>query len=305
MNQRKTEHIQSGESQDSSDGVSIIVPVFNEEGSIKSFLAELDEFLQNFEQPVEIILVDDGSTDETPALLAEQSHLMIRHEVNLGYGAAIKTGIDHSQYDIIVIIDADGTYPVDEIGAILPYISHYDMVLGARTGDEVYIPFFRRPAKWIIRHFAAWLVRRPIADLNSGLRVFRRESIEKLKRLLPDGFSLTTTMTVAFLASGKRVYYHPIHYRKRTGKSKFRPFSDTWNMILIILRTVVLIRPLNVFLPLSFILAGMALVVLLFSKLVLGKFMDATFIVLMMTSIQMFVLGLIADLIVRINLWTH
>jgi hypothetical protein len=149
------------------------------------------------------------------------------------------------------------------------------------------------------------MVRRPIPDLNSGLRAFRKSYIVKVQRLLPDGFSLTTTLTVALLTSGRSVHYETIHYNKRAGKSKFKPITDTWNMILLILRTVVLIRPLNVFLPLSFILAIAAIGIGLWSKLYTEQFMDATFIVLMTTSIQMFVLGLIADLIVRITLWTH
>ncbi len=285
-------------------GISVIIPVYNEEIGLPLFLEELHEFLERCPSPVEVVFVDDGSTDETPALLGQEDFVLIRHETNRGYGAAIKTGIEHSHQETIVILDADGTYSPHDILKILEHMDQFDMVVGARLGYEAKIPLARRPAKWLVRIFATWMVRRSIPDLNSGLRAFRRSVVERFVRLLPDGFSLTTTITVAFHTQGRRVYYEPVQYRKRSGKSKFRPIADTWSMILLILRTVVLIRPLNVFVPLSMILAFSALAVLIISKM-MGQFMDATFIVLMMTSIQMFVLGLIADLIVRINLWTH
>ena len=285
--------------------IAIIVPVFNEEQSVVEFSANLQSYLNQAPFHADVIMVNDGSTDDTPTLLKDSPFAVLHHEVNLGYGAAIKTGIDHCDHDIIVIMDADGTYLPEEIEKILKPLLNCEMSVGARTGLDAHIPLIRRPAKWLIRIFASWLVRRSIPDLNSGLRAFRRKDAIKIQRLLPDGFSLTTTMTIAFLSMGKRVHYQPIQYKKRQGKSKFHPFKDTWNLIMLILRTVVLLRPLNVFVPLSFLLMILALLVLFFSKHLTGQFMDATFIVLVMAAIQMFVLGLIADLIVRINLWTH
>lgn len=286
------------------DGVSVIVPVFNEEAGIAPFLSQLSDVLADAPFASEIIVIDDGSDDDTPNQLKNSSYKVIRHDFNLGYGAAIKTGIEHSRYQTIVIIDGDGSYLPKDILTVVKPLARFDMVVGARTTPDAQIPLLRRPAKWMVRVFAERLARHTIPDLNSGLRAFRRDKVNPILRLLPDGFSLTTTITVAFLTSGKRVDYQPIHYNKRTGHSKFRPITDTWNMILLILRTVVLLRPLNVFLPLSFSLALLALGVLVVSK-IQGRFMDATFIVLMMASVQMFVLGLIADLVVRINLWTH
>lgn len=287
-----------------SQGVSIVVPVYNESSGLDEFLREFNESMASFPYPWEIMLVDDGSADGTPALLESQQRPWHRHEINRGYGAAIKTGIAKTSYPAIVIIDADGTYAPDDILKVAKELESADMSVGARTGEGASIPWERRPAKWAIRCFAEWMVRRKVPDLNSGLRAFRRERVEPFLKLLPDGFSLTTTLTVAFHANALKVAYLPIQYRKRSGKSKFRPFADTWNMILVILRTIVLIRPLNFFLPLSLALFFAAFAVGLGSHL-MGRFMDATFIVLMMTSIQMFVLGLVADLIVRVQLWTH
>ena len=287
-----------------SHGVSIVVPVFNEAQGLQTFIEELQQELNSFPHPFEVVLIDDGSTDGTKDILASLSLPYFSHDVNLGYGAAIKTGIQKTSMPYIVIIDADGTYPPAEILKLVNHLNTVDMAVGARTGVDAKIPWVRRPAKWLIRQFAQWMVRRPIPDLNSGLRAFRRDRVEPILRLLPDGFSLTTTITIAFQSLGLRVDYLETDYRVRAGKSKFRPIADTWNLILVILRTVVLLRPLNFFLPVSLLLALTAILIG-GATLVMGKFMDATFIVLMMASMQMFVLGLIADLIVRVQFRTH
>ncbi|MDP8244037.1 MAG: glycosyltransferase family 2 protein [Candidatus Hinthialibacter antarcticus] len=284
--------------------MSIVIPVYNESEGLSAFISELSAVLETFSRPCEVLLVDDGSSDGSTEILANQSLPYIQHDVNLGYGAAIKTGIQKTSMPNIVIIDADGTYPPAEIEKLVRRLEHVDMAVGARTGTDAKIPWVRRPAKWLIRMFAQWMVRRSIPDLNSGLRAFRRERVEPILRLLPDGFSLTTTITIAFQATGSRVEYIETEYRIRSGQSKFRPIADTWNLILVILRTVVLLRPLNFFLPLSLLLAVLAILVGGVS-LAIGEFMDATFIVLMMASMQMFVLGLIADLIVRVQYRTH
>lgn len=286
-------------------GLSIIVPVYNEAEALPTFLNNIERIIQTISYPVEVLLIDDGSTDNSLQVIQQSSFTVFRHFTNRGYGAAVKTGIEHAKYEALVIIDADSTYHLEDIITIASQLSEWDMVVGARTGSNVNIPLLRRPVKWVIRKFASWMVGHSIPDLNSGLRAFRRSEVMKIIRLLPDGFSLTTTITVAMHTVGKRVHYEPVNYAVRSGQSKFHPFKDTWNLILLILRTVVLIRPLNVFVPLSFILMICAFGVGLYTKFILNEFMDATFIVLMMTSIQMFVLGLIADLIVRINLWTQ
>ena len=205
------------------NGVSIVIPVYNEGEGIRAFLDELQTFLQTAPFSGEVLIVDDGSSDDTPKYLEDAPFTVIRHEVNRGYGAAIKTGLESARNETVVIIDADGTYPAREITKLYERLSQYDMVVGARTGPDAQIPWTRRPAKWLIRLFAGWMVRVPIPDLNSGLRAIRRSQLESVRRLLPDGFSLTTTITVAFLSMGKRVHYEPIEYRKRSGTSKFHP----------------------------------------------------------------------------------
>ena len=174
-----------------------------------------------------------------------------------------------------------------------------DMVVGARTAPNASIPLIRRPAKWALRCLANYLVRRKIPDLNSGLRVMRRQTLERFIHLLPDGFSFTTTITLAMLANNCRVVFEPIEYHPRKGRSKIRPIRDTANFIQLIVRTVLYFDPLRVFGPISVLLLAAAFVVFLLGWLKLDKIPDGTIVALFLSGIQMFSIGLVADLINR------
>ena len=207
--------------------------------------------------PLELLVVEDGSTDGTRERLAELEKefaclRVIEHGVNRGYGAALKTGFAAASNDVVVITDADGTYPEDRIKDLLDHIdAGAEMAVGARTGASVHVPLIRRPAKWALRRLASYLAGVRIPDLNSGLRAFRRELVLKYRPILPDGFSFTTTITLASLTNGHRVAYESIDYAQRSGKSKIAPIRDTLRFLTLILRTVVYFNPLKVFLPLG------------------------------------------------------
>lgn len=279
--------------------VSIIIPVFNEAGCIWDVVEELHKSLKN-QFSYEIILVDDGSTDgldfEGHENEIDQFH---RHRVNMGYGAAIKTGLRHSMGEKIVITDADGTYPASAIPALVNALDDSEMAVGARTGAKVHIPFIRQPAKYILRKLADYLAERKIPDLNSGLRSFRKSYADNYLHLYPRGFSLTTTMTLAFLCDDLRVEYIAIDYRKRKGKSKIRPFRDTKNIVFTIIRTVLYFNPLKICLPFGVILFLLGMLVLLYSGLFLDRILDGTVSVLLLSSVQVVSIGLLADLIAR------
>jgi glycosyltransferase involved in cell wall biosynthesis len=249
----------------------------------------------------EIIVVDDGSTDGTSAQLTqlEPAITVVRHRYNRGYGASLKTGIRHSQYDLIAITDADGTYPNDRLPELVELIEDQAMVVGARTGSRVHIPLVRRPAKWAIGRLARYLARTPIPDLNSGLRVMRREVLERFIRLLPDGFSFTTTITLAMLTNGYPVHFEPIDYEQRAGRSKIKPIRDTLNFIQLIIRTVMYFEPLRVFVPLSLLLMLASLTVLVASVTLTEHVMDVTTVVLFVAGLQLLATGMIADIIDR------
>jgi glycosyltransferase involved in cell wall biosynthesis len=273
--------------------VTIVVPAYNEEGGIGPVLSGL----QRLDMSWEILVVDDGSTDRTAAIAEAAGARVLRHRVNRGYGAALKTGIRAAQAPWIVITDADGTYPSERIPELVRGLETEHMVVGARTGSAVHIPLIRRPAKWLLNQLANYLSETRIADLNSGLRAFRKDDVMRFLSILPSGFSFTTTITLAFHVNDRYVRYVPVDYHKRSGRSKIRPIQDTLNFAALILRTILYFRPLKIFLPLSFFLVLAAVAVLLYSWIWTPKIMDASVVILLASSVQMAAIGLLADLI--------
>ncbi|MEZ5360863.1 MAG: glycosyltransferase [Bryobacterales bacterium] len=243
----------------SAEAVSIVIPAFNERDSIAPSIREVRAAMDPSGIEYELIVVDDGSADETAALAEAEGARVVRLPENSGYGAALKAGIARSQYELIAITDADGTYPADQIPVLVRQIPGYDMVVGARVGDNVAIPTIRKPAKWLLGKLASYLAGRPIPDLNSGLRVMRRSLIRRTAHLLPQGFSFTTTITLSALCSGSLVKYSKIDYHVRTGKSKIRP-GHAFDFLMLIIRTIVYFNPLKIFLPLGalFFVTGVA-----------------------------------------------
>jgi len=224
---------------------------------------------------------------------------VLRHKDNRGYGAALKTGIRRAQYDLICITDADGTYPNERIPDLVARLieGRYDMVVGARVGKDVSIPLVRRPAKWAIGRLANFVAGESIPDLNSGLRVFRREVALRLLSMLPNRFSFTTTITLAMLVNGYPVDYVPINYYARVGRSKIRPIQDTINFVQLVLRIALYFAPLRLFLPVSLLLLLVAVAWALFSMFVLGQLADVSTLVIAMTGFQVAVIGMLAELI--------
>jgi glycosyltransferase involved in cell wall biosynthesis len=241
---------------------SLVLPVYNEEKAIAATLNELHEILQSAGCGYEIITVNDGSTDSTGEILRDYAKhtaasgdrsdmKLIEHRKNRGYGAALKTGIRHARYPLIVITDADGTYPNERIPQLVTLATQADMVVGARIGANVQYPTIRKIPKWFLVRFAQWVSKSSIPDLNSGLRVFRKSVVERFLKILPDTFSFTTTITIAMLTNNYIVHYEPIDYRYRVGKSKIKPIRDTLRFVQLILRTGVYFAPLRIFLPLA------------------------------------------------------
>ena len=279
-------------------GVSVIIPCYNEAGAIGSTIAQVREAMSTGDQPFEIIVVDDGSTDASRERIDPEQCVLVSQPTNRGYGAALKAGFRHAQYDWIAIIDADGTYPAERLPDLLAGMDGADMAVAARTGSRVQIPPLRKPAKWALGRLANYLTGVKIPDLNSGMRVVRREVWKRFERFFPDGFSLTTTITLAALTNGLSVRYVSIDYRARVGKSKIRPIQDTLGFIQLILRTVLYFDPLKIFVPLTLLLWLVGLIVGLSSKLA-GQFMDVTTTILFVTGLQTLAIGMLADLITK------
>ena len=282
-------------------GLSVLIPAYNEQQGVGLVVKALREELSETGRPFEILIVDDGSTDNTFLEAEAADARVIRHATNRGYGAALKTGLRHVRYETVCITDADGTYPAKYIPGLVEQLArhNWDMVVGARTGQNVAIPLIRRPAKWAMGCFAEFMAGQPIPDLNSGLRVFSRKTVLKFLGFLPDGFSFTTTITLAMLSNGYLVHYEPIDYYARVGRSKIRPVRDTLNFVGLILRMSLYFAPLKIFLPLSGFLALMAIGWGAFSKVFLGQVADVSTIVIFMTAVQAGIVGLLAELISR------
>jgi glycosyltransferase involved in cell wall biosynthesis len=280
--------------------LSAIVPVYNEEEAIVKTLNDLKRVLFSLGISYEIIVVNDASTDNSRELIKQIEEVkLIDHPYNLGYGASLKSGLKIAQGEFILITDADGTYPLDFIPQLFAESKNYDMVVGARRGEKVDIPFLRRPAKWLITFLANILTGRKISDLNSGLRIFKKEKALEFLHLYPQKFSFTTTITLAFLSEGYTVKFLPINYHKRSGKSSIKPLNDFVNFLALIIRVMVYFRPFRMFALLSLLMLIIAIIVAVGSVYFLRRFMDISFIVIVLAAIQIFVSGLIAELIIR------
>ena len=294
-------------------GVTIVVPAYDEEGGIEGVVERL--LALKLGRETELLVVNDGSKDRTGSMLndlrARNPRLtVIDHPMNRGYGAALKTGFRAAAHDIVIITDADGTYPEDRIVDLLARVDDgAEMAIGARTGANVNIPWQRRPAKAALRRIASYLSGVKIPDLNSGLRAIRRDLVLRYESILPEGFSFTTTITLASLTNHHRVDYVSIDYAPRSGSSKIRPIRDTLGFLALIVRTVVYFNPLKVFYPLAAILLVLFLGALVYDLFfavtyfsngqvasVGGNLGDKT-VLLFVALVQTLTLGLVADLI--------
>lgn len=230
--------------------MTVIIPVYNEEQAIQGTLDELIPIAQS--RAWQIIVVNDGSNDNTEELLSSYATTcrIISHPYNRGYGAALKTGIRSAGTEFIAIYDSDGQHRPDDLIRLCENAPLYDMVIGERTaGSQVDI--FRVPGKWLLSHAANLIVGRRISDINSGLRVFRRDFIMKVLHLMPEGFSFTSTSTIAALKMGFLVSFTPIKTRKRLGNSTVRQVRHGLMVVMLILRLVVLFSPLRIFMPVA------------------------------------------------------
>lgn len=276
---------------------SVVIPVYNEDASVADTLDRIQEILKSTGCKYEIIVVNDGSTDRSGEILrARRDIRLFVHNSNRGYGAALKTGIRHAKYPLIVITDADGTYPNELIPKLVALASEADMVVGARIGAKVCYSNFRKIPKWFLVQFAQWVTKCRIPDLNSGLRVFRKDIAYQFINILPDTFSFTTTITIAMLTNNYVVHYEPIDYRARVGKSKIKPIRDTLRFIQIILRTGVYFAPLRVFLPVAGIFFA-GFLITLFQDIFIREDLTERTLILLVTSTQIGMFALLADMI--------
>jgi len=279
---------------------SIVVPCYNEQDAIAQTIESIRNALPD-KNSYELIFVNDGSTDETGLVLETElkkdgNFRIVTHNKNRGYGAALKTGIRHAQADLIAITDADGTYPSERIVDLVEAIKDADMVIGSRTGESVLYPLHRRFPKAFLCRYANWVTGTNIPDLNSGQRVFRKEQIKRFMRFLPDTFSFTSTITIAFLTNNLTVKYIPINYSDRIGKSKISPIRDTLRLIQLLVRTGMYFSPIKVFSPVVGFLALSFLISLSYDIFLIKNLTDKT-VMLLLFTLNSGMFTLLADMI--------
>ena len=282
--------------------VSVILPAFNEEEGVGHAVRRVRKTLKGARIVHEILVVDDGSGDQTAKMARQAGATVLSMGKNHGYGASIKAGMRQARHNLIALSDADGTYPVEELPTLIQLTQTSDMAVGARIKPNAAIPFMRRFPKWLLGKWANYLAERDIPDLNSGLRVFRRNIAARYEGLFPNGFSFTTTITLALECHGYIVKYHPISYAARVGNSKIRPIQDTVNFFSLVLRIVMYFKPLKIFIPLSGIIGVSGLAVGL-TAWIKGQPFTGTTLFLLVASLQIAlwiaITGLLADLLVK------
>jgi glycosyltransferase involved in cell wall biosynthesis len=272
--------------------VTVVVPAFNEGPHVAAQVRAVDAVMKQTGWEYELLVVDDGSRDDTAQQASDAGARVLRHHRNLGYGAALKRGVAHAKHGWILIIDADGTYPASAIPALLEKASRFEMVVGSRTGTQVHIPVSRQPAKWFLTKLASYLSSCRIPDLNSGLRLMRKDLIQRYVHLLPQGFSFTTTITLACACNGHTFDFVPIDYAQRLGESKIRP-RHALDFLILILRTIVLFNPLKVFVPI-----GVLLLVVGLAKFVYDCFLDnlsESAVLCLLGALIVWCVGMLAD----------
>ncbi len=270
--------------------ISIVIPARNEAASLAVLLADVCRLLPD----AEVIVVDDGSTDETRAIAAAAGVQVISHPYPMGNGAAIKTGARAATGEVIVFMDGDGQHQAEDIPRLLEKIdAGYDMAVGARVRDS-HAGVHRAIANDVFSRFASWMVMQQIDDLTSGFRAVRASKFRQFLYLLPNGFSYPTTITMSFFRAGYGVAYVPIRALERQGKSHIRPLRDGVRFLLIIIKIGTLYSPQKLFLPISasFFLTGICYYA--YTYLTSGRFTNMSAL-MFISAILTFLIGIVSE----------
>jgi glycosyltransferase involved in cell wall biosynthesis len=267
----------------------VILPAFNEEAAIAPVIDSIRALPGN----PEVIVVDDGSTDKTAEIARQHGANVVRHPGNAGYGKSVMDGIEVARNDIIVITDADGTYPIERIPEFVAKIEEgFDMAVGARSGKEYRGTFFKMPARIALKALVQFVTGRNIPDINSGLRSFRKGMVTPYFPHLCQGFSFTTTITLIYMLTGKMVTYVPIAYHKRVGSSKVRILRDSLRTLQYVTEVVATYNPLKLFLLLSVCCGAVGILLLLLSSVLAHMFLTVLGSSLLLGAVLLFGIGL-------------
>ena len=276
--------------------LSIVLPAKNEAGALAKLLPVLRQRYVN----AEIVIVDDGSDDNTADLCRSHTVKVISLPYSIGNGAAIKQGARAAQGEILVFMDADGQHQPQDIDRLLAKIDEgYDMVVGARSSNSQ-ASLHRAVANRFYNRLATWMTGQTVQDLTSGFRAVKAEKFHKFLYLLPNGFSYPTTITMSFFRAGYSVVYVPIAAAKRAGRSHVRPIRDGMRFLLIIFKIGTLYSPLKLFLPVSLLFFLTGLSYYLYTFITVHRFTNMSAL-LFITSVLVFLIGLVSEQITSLN----
>jgi glycosyltransferase involved in cell wall biosynthesis len=277
---------------------SILIPAYGEESSIGSLI----ESLSDLARWKEIIVVDDGSTDKTAENARAAGAQVVRHPYNKGNGAAVKTAVRAATGEFIVLMDADGQHPPEEIGKLTARLGEYDLVVGARS-PKSQASWSRSIGNAALNRFASMVTKFPISDLTSGFRAARRSRFKEFLHLLPNGFSYPTTSTLAFIQAGYNVAFVPIDGkpRKKGSTSKMRPWREGLRFLMIVLRVVLVFSPLRIFVPLALLPLVPGLGYAVYTIVDRTDVTDAS-VLLLTASAVIFLFGLLAEQIATLRI---
>ena len=278
--------------------VSVLIPVYNEEVGIKLLLDKIIEL--KFHELYEVLIINDGSSDHSLEIIKNYPVRVYSHSINKGYGAALKTGIRKANGEKIVILDSDGQHDPAEIPRFVSLLNDHELVIGTRDKDSFQVRT-RQVGKRVIRRVGEYLVEQKLPDYNSGYRGFNKEQIKSMLHIMPNGFSFSTTSTLAFLKEGYSIGTIPIKVEERVGRSSnLRFFKDGAKTIMLILRIIMLFNPLKIFFPASFIITAVGIIFGIYGYLLVDRFSNGA-IVLTILGMFLFFIGLVADQISIMN----
>lgn len=280
--------------------VSVVIPAYNEQDVIGHVVRSVHEVLERQSCDFEVLVVDDGSTDETMREAENAGATVLRHAYNVGNGAAVKHGIRHATGDIILLMDGDGQHDATDIPHLLAGIGPYQMVVGSRTSQSE-TSWYRDLANMIYNALASYIVGHRVEDLTSGFRAINAAIAKRIVFLLPNGFSYPSTMTIALFHSGYTVKYVPIKASARVGKSKIKLLRDGISFLLILARIGAFFAPMRIFLPIALLtfLPGFLYAIY---RLIVGRSWTLPIVLSVLVGLMVFVLGLISEQIALLRM---
>jgi len=290
--------------EEESHNISIVIPAYNEEDTIGQVLEEVCAVLNENNLIKEIIVVDDGSVDNTVQVVSKFPVKVIRHPYNKGYGASLKSGLREASNGYAFTMDSDGQHRAADIPKLLEYMKTFDMVIGSRKDNSKH-DWLRKPGKWILSLVANYLSNMKIPDINSGFRLIRKSCVEEFMHFLPNGFSFSTTISLAMIHGGYNVKYVPISVFNRIGgKSRVKQTRDGFATILLITRCISLFNPLKIYAPIAGAMLVFSMLFAAYGIIYYGSF-PKTAIITTVSAILVLLFGILSDQVAAIQRRPH